>query len=80
MLALPLPILHHSELTSAQLFDESEVTGVNLPHTWSEQERMESTLKEFLVMVLLFALFTNYADLQEVYFQKSQTTPLTIIT
>lgn len=40
VLALPLPVLHHSELTGAQLLDEGEVTGVDLPNTWRKQERM----------------------------------------
>ena len=40
VLALPLPVLHHSELTGAQLLDEGEVTGVDLPNTWRKQDRM----------------------------------------
>ena len=53
MLALPLSILHHSELTGAQLLDEGEVTGVDLPNTWRKQDikrrhliLVVSTLKE----------------------------------
>lgn len=44
MLALPLSVLHHSKLTSAQLLDEGETTGVNLPHTWNKQENEEALL------------------------------------
>lgn len=44
MLALPLSILHHSKLAAAQLLNESEMCGVNLPDTWSKQERQKEQL------------------------------------
>lgn len=43
MLALPLPLLHHSKLTVAKLFDEGEVVRVDLPHTLT----MQDTIKRY---------------------------------
>lgn len=36
MLSLPFSVLHHPKLAGAQVFDEGEVTRVDLPHTWRE--------------------------------------------
>ena len=43
MLTLPLPVLHHPKLPIAQLLDEGEVSGFDLPHAWRKEKEAEVT-------------------------------------
>lgn len=38
--SLPLSVLHHSKLAGAQVFDEGEVTRVDLPHAWRGPDKI----------------------------------------